>query len=88
MFLRERNGTVKAIIRRFQKITPLKERYRWLNEKLLLHNYSFRHYCIVDNAEAYGNLTIVPVENILFKGFRVDFEQIHYIVPLPIYDHD
>ena len=88
VFIKERRGEFKALIRRFCSVSPFKERYRWLGQKLLLHNYSFRHYSIVGDPEATGNLTIVPLDSIIFKGFKISFEETHYVLPFPIYDHD
>ena len=95
VFLKDVNGDIKVVIRRFQNVSPFKERYRWLNQRLLLHNYSFRHYCIVNgngNGDGNGNgngiLSMVSLDSVLFKGFGIEFEELHYIVPLPIYDHD
>ena len=100
VFLKDANGDIKAVIRRFQSVSPLRERYRWLNQKLLLHNYSFRHYCIVnetgngdgnvdgDGDGTTGKLSMVSLDSVLFKGFKIEFEERLYILPMPIYDHD
>ena len=93
LFVQTVNGQKYVVCRKFRLIERLADSFGWIRPKnspffnfLTDRTYSYPDAWIVNQAPE--NLYHVPVNELQTKGFCIEHNNKHYIMPLGNFDHD